>query len=123
MAQVKYTQKDIYNRVFKEKRVGKGYDPEDVDGFLDDIIADYGVFSKRIEELQSQVGQLQNALKQAQEELSAEAQEAPVRQAEPVSTPVAPVVEEPATPTNLDLIKRVANLERAVFGTENNANN
>ncbi|GAP02270.1 cell division initiation protein [Fructobacillus pseudoficulneus] len=124
MAQVKYTQKDIYNRVFKEKRVGKGYDPEDVDGFLDDIIADYGVFSKRIEELQSQVGQLQNALKQAQEELSAEA---PVRQAEPVSTPaptpVAPVVEEPATPTNLDLIKRVANLERAVFGTENNANN
>ncbi|USS91952.1 DivIVA domain-containing protein [Fructobacillus americanaquae] len=127
MAQVKYTQKDIYNRVFKEKRVGVGYDPNDVDGFLDDIISDYGVFTKRIEELQTQVGQLQTALKQTQEELSAKDH---VREAQPVVP--APVVEEvpasapvqtpTATPTNLDLIKRVANLERAVFGSENGAN-
>ncbi|CAK1228232.1 DivIVA domain-containing protein [Fructobacillus cardui] len=127
MAQVKYTQKDIYNRVFKEKRVGVGYDPNDVDGFLDDIISDYGVFTKRIEELQTQVGQLQTALKQTQEELTAEDH---VREAQPVAP--APVIEEvsapapvetpSATPTNLDLIKRVANLERAVFGSENGAN-
>ncbi|GAP04003.1 cell division regulator GpsB [Fructobacillus tropaeoli] len=127
MAQVKYTQKDIYNRVFKEKRVGVGYDPNDVDGFLDDIISDYGVFTKRIEELQTQVGQLQTALKQTQEELTAEDH---VREAQPVVP--APVIEEvpapapvetpSATPTNLDLIKRVANLERAVFGSENGAN-
>ncbi|CAK1222020.1 Cell division septum initiation protein DivIVA [Fructobacillus cardui] len=127
MAQVKYTQKDIYNRVFKEKRVGVGYDPNDVDGFLDDIISDYGVFTKRIGELQTQVGQLQTALKQTQEELTAEDH---AHEAQPVAP--APVIEEvpapapvetpSAAPTNLDLIKRVANLERAVFGPENSAN-
>ncbi|GAP00540.1 DivIVA domain-containing protein [Fructobacillus ficulneus] len=129
MAQVKYTQKDIYNRVFKEKRVGVGYDPNDVDGFLDDIISDYGVFAKRIEELQTQVGQLQSALKQTQEELAHE-QSQQMSRIQPVVEPAPVVVEpepvapaEPAElPTNLDLIKRVANLERAVFGSENSAN-
>ncbi|CAK1224712.1 Cell division septum initiation protein DivIVA [Fructobacillus fructosus] len=120
MAQVKYTQKDIYDRVFKTKRMGGGYDPEDVDDFLDGIIADYGVFTKRIKELQEQVGQLQTALQAAQDELAhtSTTTEAPVQQpVAPVEeTPVAPKQEE--TPTNLDLIKRVANLERAVFGTD-----
>lgn len=124
MAQVKYTQKDIYDRVFKTKRMGGGYDPEDVDDFLDGIIADYGVFTKRIKELQEQVGQLQTALQAAQDELanSATPVQAPVSQpvAAPVTeTPVAPKQEE--APTNLDLIKRVANLERAVFGTDHQA--
>lgn len=33
MEQVKYTQKDILERVFKQKRMGVGYDPADVDSF------------------------------------------------------------------------------------------
>ncbi|MDD9139276.1 MULTISPECIES: cell division regulator GpsB [Fructobacillus] len=125
MAQVKYTQKDIYDRVFKQKRMGVGYDPEDVDDFLDGIISDYGVFTKRIKELQDQVGQLQNALQAAQNELANEATapraEAPVQTAETVveEAPAAEPKEE--VPTNLDLIKRVANLERAVFGTDHQA--
>ncbi|MBS9335862.1 cell division regulator GpsB [Fructobacillus papyrifericola] len=123
MAQVKYTQKDIYDRVFKQKRMGVGYDPEDVDDFLDGIISDYGVFTKRIKELQDQVGQLQNALQEAQNQLAggqAAAPQAPVAPAAPVeAAPAAPVQEE--APTNLDLIKRVANLERAVFGTDHQA--
>ncbi|WEV55013.1 DivIVA domain-containing protein [Leuconostocaceae bacterium ESL0723] len=144
MVQVKYTQKDIYERVFKQKRMGVGYDPQDVDDFLDDIINDYGIFNERIEELQTEVGRLQTALKQAQAELAnrgqsgkapaqpkeeaivatkansqptSAASEQPAHQAahqEPESAAAAPVKEA----TNLDLIKRVANLERAVFGHE-----
>ncbi|MBS9337900.1 cell division regulator GpsB [Fructobacillus parabroussonetiae] len=123
MAQVKYTQKDIYDRVFKQKRMGVGYDPEDVDDFLDGIISDYGVFTKRIKELQDQVGQLQNALQEAQNQLAggqAAASQAPVQPAAPVEAAPAPEKQEEA-PTNLDLIKRVANLERAVFGTDHQA--
>ncbi|MCK8616904.1 cell division regulator GpsB [Fructobacillus sp. M158] len=123
MAQVKYTQKDIYDRVFKQKRMGVGYDPEDVDDFLDGIISDYGVFTKRIKELQDQVGQLQNALQEAQNQLAggqAAATQAPVQPAAPVEAALAPEKQEEA-PTNLDLIKRVANLERAVFGTDHQA--
>ena len=57
--QVKYTQKDILERVFKQKRMGVGYDPADVDSFLDDIIKDYGAFAGRIEQLQGEVARLQ----------------------------------------------------------------
>lgn len=127
MEQVKYTQKDILERVFKQKRMGVGYDPADVDSFLDDIIKDYGTFTGRIEQLQGEVARLQTALKASQEQLVAVQQLVALKQqaaAQPV-TPAAPVaveatvVESPKAEqvvTNLDLIKRVANLERAVFG-------
>ena len=123
MEQVKYTQKDILERVFKQKRMGVGYDPADVDSFLDDIIKDYGAFTGRIEQLQGEVARWQTALKASQEQLVALKQQV-VQPAQPV-TPEAPVaveatvVESPKAEqvvTNLDLIKRVANLERAVFG-------
>lgn len=123
MEQVKYTQKDILERVFKQKRMGVGYDPADVDSFLDDIIKDYGAFTGRIEQLQGEVARLQTALKASQEQLVALKQQAvqpaqPVTPEEPVAVE-ATVVESPKAEqvvTNLDLIKRVANLERAVFG-------
>jgi DivIVA domain-containing protein len=118
--QVKYTQKDILERVFKQKRMGVGYDPADVDSFLDDIIKDYGAFAGRIEQLQGEVARLQTALKASQDQLVAIKQQQTNVAAEPVvEAPVTPVVETPKAAqvvTNLDLIKRVANLERAVFG-------
>ncbi|MGR8808159.1 cell division regulator GpsB [Leuconostoc citreum] len=120
MEQVKYTQKDILERVFKQKRMGVGYDPADVDSFLDDIIKDYGAFTGRIEQLQGEVARLQAALKASQDQLVAIKQQQTNVAAEPVvEAPVTPVVETPKAAqvvTNLDLIKRVANLERAVFG-------
>ncbi|MCS8587112.1 cell division regulator GpsB [Leuconostoc citreum] len=120
MEQVKYTQKDILERVFKQKRMGVGYDPADVDSFLDDIIKDYGAFAGRIEQLQGEVARLQTALKASQDQLVAIQQQQTNVAAEPVvEAPVTPVVETPKAAqvvTNLDLIKRVANLERAVFG-------
>nr|WP_263431557.1 cell division regulator GpsB [Leuconostoc gelidum] len=121
--QVKYTQKDILERVFKQKRMGVGYDPADVDNFLDDIIKDYGAYAGRIDQLQNEVARLQTALKASQEQLVAVKQQpqtvTPVATVIPEAPYVAPVVETPKPAqvvTNLDLIKRVANLERAVFG-------
>lgn len=120
MEQVKYTQKDILERVFKQKRMGVGYDPADVDSFLDDIIKDYGAFAGRIEQLQGEVARLQTALKASQDQLVAiKQQQTNVAAESVVEAPVTPVVETPKAAqvvTNLDLIKRVANLERAVFG-------
>ena len=120
MEQVKYTQNDILERVFKQKRMGVGYNPADVDSFLDDIIKDYGAFAGRIEQLQGEVARLQTALKASQDQLVAIKQQQTNVAAEPVvEAPVTPVVETPKAAqvvTNLDLIKRVANLERAVFG-------
>ena len=131
--QVKYTQKDILERVFKQKRMGVGYDPADVDSFLDDIIKDYGAFGGRIEQLQGEVARLQTALKDAQDQLvlvkqqsvrAANVTPAPVVETvAPVVTPeVKPVAPSANTVTNLDLIKRVANLERAVFGRDHSEN-
>jgi len=123
--QVKYTQKDILERVFKQKRMGVGYDPADVDSFLDDIIKDYGAYAGRVDQLQNEVARLQTALKSSQEQLIAVKQQSQVVRSEVTSeTPdvVIPVVEAPKPAqvvTNLDLIKRVANLERAVFGNDN----
>lgn len=117
MEQVKYTQKDILERVFKQKRMGVGYDPADVDSFLDDIIKDYGAFAGRIEQLQGEVARLQTALKASQDQLVAIKQQQTNVAAEPVvETPVVETPKAAQVVTNLDLIKRVANLERAVFG-------
>lgn len=117
MEQVKYTQKDILERVFKQKRMGVGYDPADVDSFLDDIIKDYGVFGSRVEQLKSEVVRLQVALKDAQDQLVAVKQQ-PVQTA---SQPQPVEDQRQAAVTNLDLIKRVANLERVVFGRDHNS--
>ncbi|GMA69271.1 cell cycle protein GpsB [Leuconostoc litchii] len=132
MEQVKYTQKDILERVFKQKRMGVGYDPADVDSFLDDIIKDYGAFGGRVEQLKGEVARLQVALKDAQDQLVAVKQQSVVQQqvaAQPVASPVAQpeqdqrqaAVAQQAVVTNLDLIKRVANLERVVFGRDHNS--
>lgn len=121
MEQVKYTQKDILERVFKQKRMGVGYDPADVDSFLDDIIKDYGAYSGRVDQLQNEVARLQAALKSSQDQIVALQTQPSAVAANPSfdfpKESVAPVTPKPVqTVTNLDLIKRVANLERAVFG-------
>lgn len=130
MEQVKYTQKDILERVFKQKRMGVGYDPADVDSFLDDIIKDYGAFGSRVEQLKSEVARLQVALKDAQDQLVAVKQQQSVATQQPVQTASQPqpvedqrqaAVAQQAAVTNLDLIKRVANLERVVFGRDHNS--
>jgi DivIVA domain-containing protein len=86
---------DILEKEFKTGL--RGYNQEEVDTFLDDIIQDYEAFVKKI-------AQLEHENKQLKEELV----EVPKR---------AQAVPQPGA-TNFDILKRISNLEKHVFGSK-----
>lgn len=90
---VKLTAKDILEKEFKTGM--KGYKQEEVDKFLDYIIKDYETFHQVIEELQQENLRLKKQL-----------EDMPKRQATPTGT------------TNFDILKRISNLEKHVFGSK-----
>lgn len=92
---VKLTAKDILEKEFKTGV--RGYKQEDVDKYLDLIIKDYETFHQEIEELQQENLRLRKQLEDASR-----------RQ------PVA----QPAGTTNFDILKRLSNLEKHVFGNK-----
>ena len=95
---IKLTAKDILEKDFKTAL--RGYKPEDVDQFLDLIIKDYEVFHQEIEDL-----------KQENLKLKKQAEESTKRPNQPAPS---------ATPgtTNFDILKRLSNLEKHVFGNK-----
>jgi DivIVA domain-containing protein len=95
--ELKFKPSDILEKEFKTGL--RGYNQEEVDIFLDDIIQDYEAFEKKISQLQ-----LEN--KQLREELA----EAPKR------TQQAPP--PPTGATNFDILKRLSHLEKHVFGSK-----
>ncbi|MEW8971447.1 MAG: cell division regulator GpsB, partial [Mesobacillus sp.] len=72
----------------------RGYKPEDVDKFLDTIIKDYEAMQQEIEELQQDNLRLKKQLDEASRRPSTQA----------------------AGTTNFDILKRLSNLEKHVFG-------
>ncbi|MBM7692595.1 DivIVA domain-containing protein [Peribacillus deserti] len=95
---IKLTAKDILEKDFKTAM--RGYKPEDVDQFLDLIIKDYETFHHEIEELRQENLRLK---KQTEDTARRPAAQAP-----------AP---GPGT-TNFDILKRLSNLEKHVFGNK-----
>ncbi len=79
----------------------RGYNPDEVDKFLDTIIQDYEAFQKRIEHLEQDNQQLRREVKRA-----AERQQ--TRQTSSQST----------GSTNYDILQRLSNLEKKVFGSK-----
>lgn len=92
---IKLTSKKILEKEFKKNF--KGYNVEEVDSFLDEIIQDYETFEKV-------VAQLREENKQLKEEID----NTPKRQ---------PVASSTGT-TNFDILKRLSNLEKHVFGSK-----
>jgi DivIVA domain-containing protein len=92
---VKLTAKDILEKEFKTSV--RGYKQEDVDKFLDHIIKDYETFHQEIEELQQENIRLKKQL-----EDQSRRQPAP----------------QTAGTTNFDILKRLSNLEKHVFGNK-----
>ena len=81
----------------KEFKTGmRGYNQEEVDLFLDDIIQDYQSFKKKIEQLENENIQMREQLEEAKKR------------------PVTPNT----TTTNFDILKRITNLENHVFGNK-----
>ncbi|ANU28132.1 cell division regulator GpsB [Planococcus versutus] len=90
----KFTAKDILEKDFKTAM--RGYNQDEVDHFLDEVIQDYEAFSKRIEQLQNETQRLRTELENS-----------PRKQATPA----------PGT-TNFDILRRLSHLENHVFGNK-----
>ncbi len=103
MANLVYSPKDILQQEFKTKM--RGYDPVEVDEFLDNIIKDYETYSKELLALQEENDRL--SAKVAQLSKTQGAAQTRVQQTE---------VPKSAAVTNFDILKRLSNLEREVFG-------
>lgn len=94
------TIKSIYEKSFKSKM--RGYDPVEVDEFLDMIMQDYEYFEKEIMSLKKQLA------------------------ARPTVSPAGPAVSKTPTQqptehignTNFDILRRISNLEKHVFGSK-----
>ncbi len=92
---VKLTAKDILEKEFKTAM--RGYKPEDVDKYLDLVIKDYETFHQEIEDLQQENLRLKKQLEEASRRPSTQAA---------------------AGTTNFDILKRLSNLEKHVFGNK-----
>ncbi|MGM9903969.1 MAG: cell division regulator GpsB [Enterococcus sp.] len=103
MANLIYSPKDILQQEFKTKM--RGYDPVEVDEFLDNIIKDYETYSKQLLALQEENDKLSAKVAQLSKTQGA----APTR-TQQAETPKSAAV------TNFDILKRLSNLEREVFG-------
>lgn len=90
---IKLTSKDILEKEFKKSV--KGYNIDQVDQFLDQIMEDYDNFEQVINELRAENERLKD-------ELSGSAKK--------------PSPQPSTSNMNYDILKRLANLEKAVFG-------
>lgn len=92
---IELTADDILNKEFKKSM--RGYNEEEVDAFLDIIIRDYELFEEQIAKLKEE----NERFKKNTETNKRQQQHAP-------------------TQVNYDVLKRLSNLEREVFGQKLN---
>jgi len=97
------TQKEILEKDFKTKV--RGYDSTEVDEFLDIVIRDYEAFQNEIDKLKSENNRLLDKLDE---------------QAKQMSTQHQNQQQSSSSVTNFDILKRLSNLERHVFGSKLN---
>ncbi|WP_297988520.1 cell division regulator GpsB [Anoxybacillus sp.] len=90
---INLTAKDILEKEFKISM--RGYNQDEVDRFLDLIIKDYETFHQMIEQLQQENTRLKSQLQETQK-----------RQPSQAGT------------TNFDILQRLSNLEKHVFGSK-----
>ncbi len=108
MENVLHNREEILTKEFKKTRIGTGYDMTDVDAFLDEIMSDYQAFQSNIDELTKQNEKLKAQVAELTKQVSAAA-------TAPKASPA------PVANTNMDILKRLSNLERRVFGTASEA--
>lgn len=92
--QTELTAEAIYKQEFKTAL--RGYSQEEVDQFLDVVIRDYEKMAKEIERLRQENESLRRGSSDQGE---------PVKASQPVAS-------------NYDMLRRISNLEKAVFGKQ-----
>lgn len=95
------TQKEIVEKDFKMKF--RGYNPQEVDEFLDLVIQDYKSYQDEIDELKEQVENLVVELDKSSKQKNMRNQNQSNSQ---------------SSATNFDILKRLSNLERHVFDSK-----
>ncbi|KGX85515.1 cell division regulator GpsB [Pontibacillus marinus] len=103
LERVQYSSKDILEKDFKTAI--RGYNQEEVDQFLDDVIQDYDAFQKEIERLKQENEQLKKQKPGVQQPSSPTPQRTRSATQQPQQGQV-----------NYDVLQRLSNLEKAVFG-------
>ena len=101
MAKYNYKAIDIFNKEFKVKM--RGFDPDEVDEFLDNIMKDYETFNKEILALQEENDRLNAKINQ-------------LNKSQAVMSKIQPESQKSQTVTNFDILKRLSNHEKEVFG-------
>lgn len=100
------TSKDIYEKEFKVDT--KGYRPQEVDMFLDAIIRDYEEWNKIVSEIEEEKKeQLEEIVKLKQEIRYLKTQLDVVKDGR-----------NEGTFNNTDLLRRISNLEKIIYGKE-----
>ncbi|KRM39147.1 cell division regulator GpsB [Lentilactobacillus parafarraginis] len=113
MENINYTPKDILQKEFRQKM--RGYDPNDVDSFLDNIIKDYEAFNKQLTELSDENERLKVQVDELNKQLAVSGSQ-PMRSASTGTRTAA--TQQMSSATNMDILKRLSNLERRVFGSQ-----
>lgn len=98
------TEKDILEKEFKIDT--RGYRPQEVDKFLDLIIRDYGEFIAIIKELEKDKKELIDDNIRLKQEIRR------------LRTKLETIEENPGEVTNSDLLRRLSNLEKIIYGKE-----
>lgn len=107
MASIIFTAKDIFDQDFK--REVRGYNKDEVNEFLDDVIKDYETYAALVKELREENARLR-------EELAQKAKETP--QTSPIASTATQEFPQVTTATNFDILKRLNRLEKEVFGKQ-----
>lgn len=125
---IKLSAQDILKKQFRSKV--KGYDPDEVDAYLDQVISDYETFQQLIEDLYGQIGTLQRQLMdEKQKEKKTVATERKDEEKLKTYTPshrrsaaVSNFAQEDEgqgeISTNMAIIQRISTLERKVYNLE-----
>lgn len=105
---LKLSAKDIYEKDF-EKTMVRGYRPQEVDAFLDDIIADY----QKMSDLNNEVIKLS----EENHKLKKEIEDLRIRVASSRPQDNKSFANQSSNQNNnVDILKRISNLEKVVFG-------
>ena len=125
LSDVKLSSEDILKKTFRNKV--KGYDPTEVDTYLDQIISDYEVFQQIIEDLYGQIGDLQRKLMEANKAKQVQVNQTPAEEEIKTYTPKRRInqstdfsngFDQGEISTNMAIIQRISTLERKVYNLE-----
>ncbi|AIF66612.1 cell division regulator GpsB [Terribacillus saccharophilus] len=114
LANIQLTQKDIFEKNFKTGM--RGYNQDEVDEYLDKIIQDYETFQKEIDRLKSENERLRQQQSSNDTTRSTRSVQQPKEQAPQPAAPVRERETQMNHQVNYDILKRLSNLEKAVFG-------